>query len=144
MLTDGKQPLAQELLTYTSTGGICRVPVTVSVDLRGKAEDTEVNRVFNALKWRGYDYARIEGKVAVELANNKTESVHVEVRLRFGGKATKVTEDGKITLESFRMADWSDNRGNPINNSSMIRWTATVAPGECFKPIVDYEFLLQH
>ena len=144
MLTDGKQPLAQELLTYTSPGGICRVPVTVSVDLRGKAEDTEVNRVFNALKWRGYDYARIEGKIEVELANNKTESVPVEVRLRFGGKATKVSEDGKINLESFRMADWSDNRGNPINNSSMIRWTAIVAPGECFKPIVDYEFLLQH
>lgn len=144
MLVDGQQPLAQELLTYTSPGGICRVPVTVSVDLRGKAEDTEVNRVLNALKWRGYDYARVEGKIEVELANNKTESVPVEVRLRFGGKATKVTDDGKITLESFRMEDWRDNRGNPINNSSSIRWTATIAPGECFKPVVDYEFLLQH
>ncbi len=144
MLVDGKQPLAQELLTYTSPGGICRVPVTVSVDLRGKAEDTEVNRTYNAFKWRGSDYARIEGKIEVELANNKTESVPVEVRLRFGGKATKVSADGKITLESFRMEDWSDNRGNPINNSSVIRWTTTIEPGECFKPVVNYDFLLQH
>ncbi|MDA1229319.1 MAG: hypothetical protein O2856_00970 [Planctomycetota bacterium] len=144
MLVDGKHPLAQELLTYSSPGGICRVPVTVSVDLRGKAEDTEINRVLNAFKWRGNDYARIEGKIEVELANNKTEPVPVEVRLRFGGKATTVTDEGKATLESFRMEDWRDNRGNPINNSSAIRWTATIEPGECFKPVVNYEFLLQH
>jgi hypothetical protein len=144
MLVDGKQPLAQELLTYTSPGGICRVPVTVSVDLRGKAEDTEVNRVLNAFHWRGSDYARIEGKIELELANNKAESVPVEVRLRFGGKATQTTEEGKITLESFRTEDWRDNRGNPINNSSLVRWTATIEPGECFKPVVNYDFLLQH
>ncbi len=144
MLVDGKQPLAQELLTYTSPGGICRVPVTISVDLRGKAEDTEVNRSYNALQWRGSEYARIEGKIEVELANNKTESVPVEVRLRFGGKATKVSDEGKITLESFRIEDWRDNRGNPINNSSAVRWSATIAPGECFKPVVNYDFLLQH
>ncbi len=144
MLVDGQQPLAQELLTYTSPGGICRVPVTVSVDLRGKADDTEVNRVFSALKWRGSDYARIEGKIEIELANNKAESIPAEVRIRFGGKATKVSDDGKITLESFRLADWHDQRGNPINNSSSVRWTTVIQPGECFKPTVDYEFYLQH
>ena len=144
MLVDGKQPLAQELLTYTSPGGICRIPVTVSVDLRGKVEDTETNRVYNAIKWRGSDYARIEGKIEAELANNKTESVPVEVRLRFGGKATKVSNEGSVTLESFRQQDWIENRGNPINNSSVVRWTATIAPGECFKPSVNYEFFLNH
>lgn len=144
MLVDDKQPLAQELLTYTSPGGICRVPVTVSVDLRGKAEDTEVNRTFNALQWRGSNYARIEGKIEAELANNKTESVPVEVRLRFGGKALEVSDDGKIRLESFRASDWSENRGDPINNSSEVSWKATIAPGECFKPVVQYEFMLHH
>ena len=42
MFVDGFQPLAQELLTYTSPGGICRVPITVAVDLRGKVDDQEV------------------------------------------------------------------------------------------------------
>ncbi len=144
MLVDGTQPLAQELLTYTSPGGICRVPVTVSVDLRGKLKDTEVKREYNVLEWRGSHFARVDGEIEVELANNKTEPVPVEVQLRLGGKATHSSADGKISLESFRIVDWKDQRGNPINNSSVIRWTTTIQPGECFKPTVNYEFFLQH
>jgi hypothetical protein len=142
MVLDGTQPLAQELLTYTSPGGICRVPVTVSVDLRGKAEDTEVNRVLNAVQWRGSHYARVEGKIEAELANNKNLTVPVEVRLRFGGKATEASDDAKIKLESFRATDWINNQGYPINNSSEVRWTTTIEAGECFKPTVKYEFFL--
>ncbi|MEO8270688.1 MAG: hypothetical protein ABI557_13275 [Aureliella sp.] len=144
MIVDGMQPLAQELLTYTSPGGICRVPVTVSVDLRGKVEDSEIKRDFNALKWREHDFALINGKIEVELANNKAEPVPVEVNLRFGGKATKTSDDGKINLEAFRAEDWLNRQGNPINNSCEVRWTATIQPGECFKPTVNYDFYLQH
>lgn len=144
MIMDGMQPLAQELLTYTSPGGICRVPVTVSIDLRGKVEDTEIKREFNALKWRGNDYARVEGKIDVELANNKTEPVSVDVRLRLGGKATQASDDGEIALAAFREEDWHNRQGNPINNSSEVRWTETIQPSECFKPTVNYEFYLQH
>ncbi len=144
MFVDGQQPLAQELLTYTSPGGTCRVPVTVSVDLQGKAVDTEVKREFNVLQWRGSHYALVQGKIEIELANNKTEPVLVGVRLRFGGKATKVSDEGKITLEAYRAEDWHERRGNPINQSSDVRWTTTLQPGERFQPIVDYEFYLQH
>lgn len=144
MIVDGMQPLAQELLTYTSPGGICRVPVTVSVDLRGKVEDTEVQREFSALKWRGYDFARVSGKIEVELANNKAEPVSVEVRLRFGGKTTQASDGGRIALEAYRAEDWHNHQGNPINNSSQVAWTETIAAGECFKPSVNYDFYLQH
>lgn len=144
MIVDGQQPLAQELLTYTSPGGICRVPVTISVDLRGKATDSEIGREFNAFKWRNNDYARVAGKIEVELANNKTEPVLVELRLRFGGKATQATANGKTALEAYRAEDWNGRQGNPINNSSVVRWTETIQPGECFKPTVNYDFYLQH
>ncbi len=144
MFVDGYQPLAQELLTYTSPGGICRVPITVSVDMRGKTQDAEVKRDLKALRWRGYDYARVEGKIEIELANNKEVAVPVEVRVRFGGKATKTSEDGKITLSAFRQEDWHNNRGDQINNSSLVEWTGKIEPGECFKPMVDYEFLMRH
>lgn len=144
MIVDGMQPLAQELLTYTSPGGICRVPVTVSVDLRGKVEDTEVQREFNALKWRGYDFTRVSGKIEVELANNKSQPVSVEIRLRFGGKTTQASDAGKIALEAYRAEDWHNHQGNPINNSSEVRWAETIAAGECFKPTVNYDFYLQH
>ena len=144
MLMDGTQPLAQELLTYTSPGGRCRVPVTVAIDLRGQATDVEIAREFDALHWRGDAFARVNGKIEAELANNKAEPVSVEVMLRFGGKAKQASNDGIITLESFRSQDWHEQRGNAINNSSVVRWEQVIQPGECFKPTVDYEFFLQY
>jgi hypothetical protein len=144
MFVDGFQPLAQELLTYTSPGGICRVPVTVAVDLKGRVEDGETKRELNAIKWQGYEYARVLGKIDIELANNKTETVPVEVKLRFGGTAKETSNDGKIALESFRAEDWRDQRGSPVNNSSVVRWNADIKPGECFKPTVGYEFFLKY
>ena len=107
-------------------------------------DDSEVQRELNALKWRGQNFLRVEGLIEAELANNKLVPVPVEVRLRFGGKATQVSDDGRITLEAFRQDDWHERRGNAINNSSMIFWSQTVMPGECFKPTVNYEFYLQH
>jgi len=144
MFVDGFQPLAQELLTYTSPGGICRVPVTIAVDLRGKVVDQEVKRELKALVWRRNDYARIIGKMEIELANNKNEPVNVEVNLRFGGKPNQVSDEGKTTLEAFRDTDWLNRQGDPINNSSKVKWKSTIEPGECFKPTVDYEFLLRY
>lgn len=142
MFVDGFQPLAQELLTYTSPGGICRVPITVAVDLRGKAVDLEVSRDLGALKWRGYNYAKVLGKIDAELANNKTVKVPVEVSIRFGGKATKASEAGRISLSAYNEQDWN-GRGDAINNSSSVSWKAEIEPGECFKPEVDYEFLFR-
>ena len=144
MMVDGFQPLAQELLTYTSPGGICRVPVTVSVDLKGRVDDTETKRELNALTWRRNNYAKVHGKTEIELANNKNEAVPVEINLRFGGKSTQASDEGMSTLESFRAEDWHNRQGDPINNSCVVRWKSIIQPGECFKPNVDYEFYLRY
>lgn len=144
MLVDGFQPLAQELLTYTSPGSICRVPVTVSVDLKGRVQDQETNRELDALNWRRNSYARVHGKIEIELANNKTEAVPVEVNLRFGGKSQKASDNGKSTLEAFRAEDWSNRQGDSINNSCVVSWKSTIKPGDCFKPNVEYEFFLRY
>lgn len=145
MFVDGFQPIAQELLTYTSPGGICRTPVTIAVDLRGKAEDTETDRKLNNLKWQGHSYARVDGKIEVELANNKSEPVPVEITLRLGGRADEASDEGKIHYEGFRREDWVNYRGDTaVNNSSEITWTATIDPLECFKPTVKYHFFTRH
>ncbi len=144
MLVDGFQPLAQELLTYTSPGGICRLPMTVSVDLKAKVDDQETGRELNAIKWRNSNYSLVKGQISAELANNKESEVPVEVSLRFGGKANTVSNEGTIKLEGFNPNDWSNQGGDPINNSTVINWTALVAPGECFKPTLEYEFYLRN
>ncbi len=143
MFVDGFQPLAQDLLTYTSPGGICRVPVTVSVDLRGRVEDQELKRELKALRWRGSDYALVDGEIAIELANNKTVPVPVEVRVRFGGKALKATDEGDIKLEMYQSGDWHGG-GSAVNNSSVVFWKSTIQPGECFKPKTEYEFYVRY
>ena len=124
MLVDGFQPLAQELLTYTSPGGICRLPMTVSVDLKAKVDDQETGRELNAIKWRNSNYSLVKGKISAELANNKESEVPVEVSLRFGGKAHTVSDEGTTKLEGFNPNDWSNQGGDPINNSTVVNWTA--------------------
>lgn len=141
MIMQGQQPLAQELLTYTSPGSDCRVPVTVAIDLRGSFQEEETDRQLQALTWDNYRYAKIVQRAELALRNNKSEPVDVEITLRFGGKADKVSDDGRVTLAPYRSDDWQNYRGQPaVNNSSDVFWRTTVEPGKTFHPTVDYHF----
>lgn len=139
MIMQGQQPLAQELLTYTSPKDHCRVPVTVSVDLRGSYDETEISRELNSLKWANYHYAKITQKTTLDLCNNKSETVTVEITFRFGGKANKVSDEGTVKLAPYRADDWQNYRGHEeVNNSSIVTWRTTLKAGETFKPTVEY------
>jgi hypothetical protein len=141
MIMQGQQPLAQELLTYTSPKDYCRVPVTVSIDSRGSIQEEETGRELQALSWDNYRYAKILQKATLDLCNNKAETINAEITFRFGGKATKVSDDGKLTLAPYRADDWQNYRGHPaVNNSSVVTWKATLKPGETFQPTVEYHF----
>lgn len=141
MLMQGQQPLAQELLTYTSPNDACRVPVTVSVETRGSFEEEEIGRELNALKWDSYSYVRIEKEAKLHLCNNKPEPIEVEITLRLGGKVTEAAEKGAIALNPWDATDWSNYRGHPaVNNSSTVRWKVKLASGETFEPKVKYHY----
>ena len=131
MITQGDQPLAQELLTYTPPKDDVRVPVTIAIDARGSFEEKELGRDLKALQWEGVNYARIEKEAAVHLCNNKKNELNVEITLRVGGKVTKATEDGTIVLGAFRAEDWINYHGHPaVNNGSTVTWKAKLKPGE--------------
>lgn len=144
MLNDGFQPLAQELLTYTSAGNICRIPVTIAIDVQGKLRDREVDRELQALQWRGHGYARVEGEIDVEVISRKAEPIPLEIDLRFGGKAVSVSDEGLISRSAYRREDWGDASGDAINPSSQIEWRATVASEEPFRPTVDYHYWVRY
>ncbi len=145
MIMQGRQPLGQELLTYTSPKDYCRVPVTVSIETRGSFEETETRRELKTLRWSGYDYAKIYQKASLDLCNNKSETIDVEITLRFGGKADHVSHEGKATLASYRAEDWQNYRGHPgVNNSSVVVWKTTLEAGETFLPTVDYHFFTRN
>jgi hypothetical protein len=115
--------------------------VTVSIDSRGSIQEEETGRELQALSWDNYRYAKILQKATLDLCNNKAETINAEITFRFGGKATKVSDDGKLTLAPYRADDWQNYRGHPaVNNSSVVTWKATLKPGETFQPTVEYHF----
>ena len=141
MIMDGRQPLAQELLTYTPPGDICRIPVTVAVDLRGTYSEREVDRTINALKWGSYNYTQIVQEMQLKLVNRKREKVDVEITLRLGGKVDSASNDGQVEVAAYRAEDWSRYIGDPaVNNSSIVVWRTSLGPGESFEPTVKYHF----
>jgi hypothetical protein len=145
MIVQGQQPLAQELLTYTSPKDVCRVPVTVAVDLRGSFAEQEIDRQLQALNWDNVHYAKIRNRASLTLRNNKAQGVEVEITLRLGGRAEQASHEGRITLAPYRADDWDNYRGSPaVNNSSTVFWKTTLAPGEKFEPTVEYQFYARH
>jgi len=141
MLMQGQQPLSQELLTYTPPKNDVRVPVTVSVDLRGHLEEKEMGRDLKALTWDGYNYVRIDKEAKLHLCNNKPATVEVEITLRLGGKVVNASDKGDVVLSPFSDTDWVQYRGHPaVNNSSLVSWKIKLEPGETFEPIVHYHY----
>ena len=145
MLMQGNQPLAQELMTYTSPGGIVRVPITVSVDTRGTATEDEVGRELKALTWERHTYAKITNEAKLLLANRKSDALDFEIRFRFGGKVENVSDDGTSVVAPYNAADWQNYRGSSaVNNSSIVTWTTTIKPGETFEPNLKYHYYARH
>lgn len=141
MILIGQQPLAQELLTYTSAGDSCRIPVTISVDTRGQFSEAEIGRDLAALRWDGHTYAKIKQEARLILANRKSTPIDVEIKLRFGGKTDAISDDGVPKLDAYRAEDWQRFRGDPaVNNSTVVRWRSIVAPGAIFRPTVEYHY----
>ena len=141
MITQGQQPLAQELLTYTPPKDDCRIPVTVSIDTRGSYNEKELGRDLKALQWGGHEYARIEKEATVHLCNNKKVDIETEITLRVGGKVTKADAEGAVVLSAFRPEDWQNYQGHPaVNNSSTVTWKVKLKPGDNFEPKVTYQF----
>jgi len=145
LIMQGGQPLAQELLTYTSPKGTCRVPVTVAVDVRGSVNTEEIERQLQALTWDGNRYAKIRQRATLEVTSFKQQPIPLEISFRFGGRAEQASDGGKITLAPYRDDDWNQYRGSQaVNNSSTVRWALNLEPAKTFQPTVDYHFYARH
>jgi hypothetical protein len=141
MILRGYQPLAQELLTYTSADGTVRLPVTVAVDVRPGFSEEETGRNLDALRFDGYQYARIDKLGHIRVVNRKERAIDIEVVCRLGGRAEEATREGEITVGPFDRSDWDRYRGSEaVNNHSVVAWKVRLAPGEVFDPTVKYHY----
>jgi len=145
MVMLGDQPMAQELLTYTSVGNRCRIPVTVAIDVIGTVDGTELERKLSALHWDHQHYALIRNQTKVELGNNKSIPIDLELTAKLGGRVLEASNEGRVKLLPFDASDWIHYRSSPaVNNSSVVVWKTRVAPGATFRPSMKHEFYARH
>ena len=145
LVTQGDQPLCQELLTYTSPGGAVRLPLTVSVDTRGTLREKETDRQLQALRWDCLSYAKISKQAVLSLQNAKRRAIKVEVAFTVGGQIDAASHQGQVTVMPYDHRDWHGYRGSPVvNNSSTARWTVELGAGKRFDPAVDYHYFARH
>jgi hypothetical protein len=146
MLMQGGRPLSQELLTYTSPGGAVRIPVTVSVDVRGTFSEKETDRQLGALVWQNRTYARIEKEATLILDNHKGVPLDTEVVCCFGGHADEASDDGSINISSFDSSDWHNYSWHTeVNNRSTVTWKLKIEAGKAATLKIKYHyFARQH
>lgn len=123
-------PLGQELLTYTPSGGVCLLPVTVAVDMRGNYQEEELSRQPNALSWNGTSYTLIRKKATVTIDSKRREKSLTRISVALGGRADKASDGGKIRVDDFRRADWHNSAYQGANNHSDVTWEFELEPGQ--------------
>ncbi len=139
IIMDDHLPIAQELLTYTSKGAKVQVPLTIAVDIRGTYAEEETNRELKAIRFDGHDYIRISKKGTLRIANHKEESAELIVKCDFGGNATRVSDEGRVSVGDFDPEDWKELRGGGVlNGHSTIHWDLVLKPKETKELTCEY------
>jgi len=141
LIMEGFLPIAQELLTYTSVGAKCQLPLTVAVDIKGTYEEEETDRQVKAIRFDGHDHVRISKKGTLKVTNYKTEPASLVITCQFGGNATSASDGGKIVIGDFSSGDWTDFRGSrALTGHSTVTWEITLDPGETKEITCEYAY----
>ena len=122
-------PLGQELLTYTPRGGRTLVPVTVAIDVRGRHEERELERLHRAILWGGYQWSKIRKVGTVTVTNYQDQTIQTLVTLSVGGRVEMASDEGTVKVDDLRLQDWKSGQA-AVNNHSDVSWELTLEPGE--------------
>ena len=132
-------PLAQELLTYTSRGAKCQVPLTVAVDVRGTYSEEEIGREPKAIRLDGHEYVHISKKGTLRVTNFKSQTIDLLITCTFGGNAAAASDDGQIIVTDFVPEDWTNFRGHPaLTGHSTVYWELELKAGEAKEVTCEY------
>lgn len=145
LVVEGYLPLGQELLTYTSVGGRCQVPLTVAVDVRGTYEESETERIIKAVTIDRTDYAKVTKKGTLRVTNYKKKAIALYATCQFGGNAIEASDGGKIAITDYQAADWQNVHSHPaLSGHSTIRWELAIEPGATKEVTCRYSFHVRH
>ncbi len=137
--------VAQGMTRYTPMGATGNLELTTAVDILAKKTDTETERVPNAVRWSGNDFAKCSLQGKITLASHKDEAVEVEVRRFVLGTVTGASGEGEVNQVSWHEGGWGSNDAEQpvwwswygwpywwhhMNPVGRIDWRLTLAPGE--------------
>jgi hypothetical protein len=146
--------LAQDILTYTSSGNSVDVPVTVAIDVNPAVQDEELRREPNAVTIDGTRYTRVTMRSRLRLTSFRNEAVRVSVtRSVFGS----VTDPGGGTATAQSQAEARERFGRhgscgwrygslphwwwSANPFSSVEWTVEVPAGKSKTVTMEWKYL---
>lgn len=145
MVMQEGQPVAQELLTYTSIGSEVRVPLTVAVDVSATSSDVETARETEGVNIFDLRFVKVTKKATFKVHNKKNEKIVFELKADLPGKAKSATRDGKIEIQGFSPEDWEgDNVTARANNHSVVKWRTELEPKGEFEVEVEYQNFVRY
>ncbi len=129
----GKRPISQDMLGYTSHGGHSYIKVTEATDIKIKHAEKEIGRTENAKRYPknsySYDLVKVEGKI--EIRNFKNEEINLNVRRTITG------ELGDTSMPWLKQGAVSLN-GNP-NKRDNVCWELKIGAGKVVEVVYTYE-----
>ena len=99
------------------------VKVTVSRNIGTSYREEEIDRQKATLKREGLVYDLVTLKDSLELTSYQDEPVEIAVTKSVGGELLEMTGE-PVVCRPLEL------KLKPLNPSSVLRWTVTVAPGE--------------
>ena len=149
----GGQILAQDILTYTSTGNSVDVPLTVAIDVNSSVRDEEVDRERNAVRIGSTNYTRVRMRSELRLVSFRKKSVSVKVSRSVFGKVVSA-ENGEATVQSQSEAlsrlgrtPWWGWWGGywphwwwSANSFSSVEWTVDVPAGGTRTLVMEWDY----
>lgn len=144
LLREGKV-LSQGMMTYASKGGSVDITLTTAVDIRVKKSDKESKRTPNASTFNGDAFWRIDLSSGIELTNQMTKAIEVEVTRYVLGNMDKASDGAKAEMVNVledddglsisHRPDWWGYYSWPVwwshfNGIGRISWKAKLEPNQ--------------
>jgi hypothetical protein len=134
-------------MTYTSKGGMTDLAITAAVDIQVRKTDLETERIPNAVRWQGDNFARVNLAGTISLTNYRRDNAELEVVRHVLGTVTEADHGGKIEMANIledasyapagsgpHPAWWSwwnwPYWWNHFNGMGLITWTQTIETGK--------------
>ena len=115
------QPMAQDQIKYTPTGGKVLVQLAKSTDVLVKNTEEEISNVENARKYNNHSYRKVTvtGKITVE--NLQKKAIKLNVSKNINGDITKTSDAGVVK---------KSGKYNGVNPTSDADWVVNLEGGQ--------------